>query len=96
MHEQKGKNVQTMQIFASELSKFEFDQKDSNVLIAGDDIVGIQLAEVDSTDIRSLVGAQSEPTPVTVKKGSRWNFRDERSLVESGNGGTFAFLVSAI
>jgi len=88
--------VKTMQIYSSELSKFEFDPEDATVLIAGADIVGIELADVDSTDVRSLVGAQAEPTPVPMKKGSRWNFRDERSLVPSKNGGTFAFLVSAI
>jgi len=87
--------MNTMQIYSSELAKFEFAPKSKTVLVAGEGIVGIELAETADLDPASLVGAKaSTPTPIEV--GSKWEFRTERPVVESGNGGSFAFLVPVL
>ena len=87
--------MNTMQIYSSELAKFEFAPKSKTVLVAGEGIVGIELLEATDQDVASLVGAQASE-PVAIEVGSRWTFRDERPLVESGNGGSFAFIVPAL
>ena len=91
----KGVIVNTMQVYASELSKFEFEDKKQTILVAGEGIVGIELVEAADLDVTSLVGAKTSEA-VAIDAGSRWSFRDERPLVESGNGGTFAFLVPVL
>ena len=87
--------MNTMQVYASELAKFEFADKAQTVLVAGEGIVGIEIGETANLDVKALVGAKNtDPTPI--EAGSRWNFREDRPLVESGNGGTFAFLVPVL
>ncbi len=88
--------MQTMQVYTSELAKFSWEDKAQTVLVAGDGIVGIEIAELGDVDPKSLVGTGVNTDPVSFDKGSRWQFREERPLVESGNGGSFAFLVPAI
>ena len=85
----------TMQIYSSELSKFEFDGRSKTVIVAGEGVVGIELTEAVNQDVASLVGAQASE-PVAIEAGSKWTFRDERPLVESDNGGSFAFIVPAL
>ena len=84
--------MSTMQVYASELSKFSYADKAKTILVAGAGIQGVPVVEVtEESDPRDLVGtAVAEPTKI--KEGSEWLFRDERPLVPSKNGGIFAFL----
>jgi hypothetical protein len=90
--------MKTMQVYSSELSKFTFDGKNTDVLVAGEGIEGVEVVELSvDVDPKSLVGgAAQERDIVAIKAGSKWNFREDRPLVESGNGGQFAFLTEAI
>jgi hypothetical protein len=82
----------TMQVYASELKKFHYVDKNQTILEAGADVVGVEVLEITSeTDPSKLVGAQAqEPKPIA--EGSQWTFRDERPVVPSSRGGLFAFL----
>ena len=48
---------ETMQVYASELSKFSYADKAQTILVAGADIVGVPVTEVSGDlDPKSLVG----------------------------------------
>lgn len=83
-----------MQVYASELSKFTYADKAKTILVAGADLQGVPVIEVnEDSDPRALVGTGSASAdPVVIKEGSQWMFREDRALVPSKNGGVFAFL----
>ena len=85
--------MSTMQVYASELSKFTYADKAKTILVAGADIVGVPVQEISAeVDPSTLVGATGAAEPVPIPEGSKWQFRSERTLVESKRGGMFAFL----
>ena len=83
----------TMQVYASELRKFTYGDKAKTILVAGEDIVGVPVLEVDEdTDPSQLVGEAAVAEPQAIPAGSEWLFRADRAVVPSKNGGLFAFL----
>ena len=86
---------QTLQIYASELAKFGWEDDTQSVLVAGADVSGIAHDDnVLDIDPMELVG-RGVPEPSDVKKGSRWTFRDDEPIVIKGRG-RFAFLEPAL
>ncbi len=88
--------MQMLQVYASELAKFNWEDDSESVLVAGKNIVGVFHSD-DGADIdpRSLVGSGEAETG-SVKRGSRWQFREVNPIVVKDNGGQFAFLNPAI
>ena len=93
--------MQVMQVYASELKRFEWEDTDQIVLVAGEDIQGIPLEDGGSVDPTELVGGGAlASSAIDVAPGSRWAFRTDgvpvvRSFNEDGTvRGTFGFLVS--
>lgn len=87
--------MQTLQVYASELAKFQYEDDTKTVLIAGADVSGISYEDdALSVDPMELVG-RGVPEPSSVKKGSRWTFRDDEPIVIKGRG-RFAFLEPAL
>lgn len=87
--------MQTMQLYKSEMSKFEWSDKKKGILVAGEGVSGIVLPSDDSP-VEDLVGSErpsSEPVEVTV--GSLWKFRANRpQYTNPETGGEFVFIVS--
>ena len=92
--------MRTLQVYESELSKFNWLDDTKTVMVAGADIEGIvQSDSGGSVDPRELVGTGA-PDAGHVRKGTKWQFREDRPLVTTLNAdgsirGRFAFLVSA-
>lgn len=89
--------MQMLQIYASELAKFDWLNSDpsTNVLVAGEGIVGVFHTDDASTiDPVSLVGTgASSGDPEAVAVGSTWAFRADKPIViKEDNGARFAFL----
>lgn len=87
--------MQMLQIYASELAKFDWADEAQTVLVAGRNIVGVFHTDDASTvDPVSLVGTgATDGEPEDVEPGSTWAFRDEKPIViKEANGARFAFL----
>lgn len=84
----------TLQLYASELSKFYWADEEQTVLVAGEGVTGIVNPEdLRGVDPIALVG-RGRPEPEAIEAGTKWAFRSENPIVQKDNGGQFAFLVS--